>query len=58
MQIGSLEDIRKRVLQSVTGLQNSYRGHKARSQFLELKAGASALQSCEIGSFAAIIIIF
>lgn len=44
-QIGSLEDIRKRVLQSVVGLQKCYRGHKALSQFLELKAGASTLQS-------------
>lgn len=44
-QIGALEDIRKSVLQSVIWVQKSYRGYKARSQFVELKTGVSPLQS-------------
>ncbi|KAK9689005.1 hypothetical protein RND81_09G027500 [Saponaria officinalis] len=44
-QIGALEETRKRVLQSVAGFQKCYRGYKARSQFGELKARVSILQS-------------
>ncbi|KAH9618563.1 hypothetical protein KSS87_006331 [Heliosperma pusillum] len=44
-QIGALEETRKRVLQSVIGFQKCYRGYKARSQFSELKARVSTLQS-------------
>ncbi|KNA06986.1 hypothetical protein SOVF_176050 [Spinacia oleracea] len=44
-QIGELEETRKRVLQSVTGLQKCYRGYKARTQFVELKTRISSLQS-------------
>ncbi|XP_074311049.1 myosin-2-like [Silene latifolia] len=44
-QIGALEETRKQVLQSVIGFQKCYRGYKARSQFNELKARVSNLQS-------------
>ncbi|KAL9236379.1 hypothetical protein vseg_011058 [Gypsophila vaccaria] len=44
-QIGALEEKRKQVLQSVVGYQKCYRGYKARSQFNELKARVSTLQS-------------
>ncbi|KAK9674026.1 hypothetical protein RND81_12G206000 [Saponaria officinalis] len=44
-QIGALEGKRKQVLQSVIGCQKCYRGYKARSQFNEMKAKISTLQS-------------
>ncbi|KAJ8443459.1 hypothetical protein Cgig2_026246 [Carnegiea gigantea] len=44
-QIGTLENTRKRVIQSVIALQKYFRGYKARCEFVELKKRASALQS-------------
>ncbi|XP_021758722.1 myosin-2-like [Chenopodium quinoa] len=44
-QIGALEETRKRVLLSVTGLQKCYRGYKSRTEFVELKTRISSLQS-------------
>ncbi|GAB2230708.1 hypothetical protein Droror1_Dr00014991 [Drosera rotundifolia] len=44
-QIGTLENTRKRVLQAVIGVQSFFRGYRARSQFYELKAKATALQA-------------
>ncbi|KAL9270038.1 Myosin-2-like protein [Drosera capensis] len=44
-QIGALENTRKRVLQAVIGVQSFFRGYRARSQFYELKAKATALQA-------------
>ncbi|GAB2253795.1 hypothetical protein Droror1_Dr00021604 [Drosera rotundifolia] len=52
-QIDALDITRKRVLQAIIGVQSCFRGYKARSQFLELKARASVLQAfvcCENGS--------
>ncbi|GAB2284575.1 hypothetical protein Dimus_019029 [Dionaea muscipula] len=44
-QIGALENLRKRFLQAVIGVQSCFRGHRARCQFYQLKANAAALQA-------------
>jgi len=47
VQIGTLENTRKRVIRSVITLQRYFRGYKARRQFVELKTRVPPLQSCK-----------
>ncbi|KAK4439890.1 Myosin-2 [Sesamum alatum] len=51
-QIGSLEDVRKQVLQGTLELQKCFRGHRARQYFNELKEGVVTLQSYVRGEIA------
>ncbi|GMH25517.1 hypothetical protein Nepgr_027360 [Nepenthes gracilis] len=44
-QIGEFENTRKRVLQSIVGVQRLFRGYKARSQFCKLKRTVATLQA-------------
>ncbi|KAL0443486.1 UNVERIFIED_CONTAM: Myosin-2 [Sesamum latifolium] len=51
-QIGSLEDVRKKVLQGTLEVQKCFRGHRARQYFHELKEGVVTLQSYVRGEIA------
>ncbi|XP_020554045.1 myosin-2 isoform X1 [Sesamum indicum] len=51
-QIGSLEDVRKQVLQGTLEVQKCFRGHRARQYFHELKEGVVTLQSYVRGELA------
>ncbi|KAL7087756.1 hypothetical protein ACP275_13G088300 [Erythranthe tilingii] len=51
-QIGSLENVRKQVLQGTLEVQKCFRGHRARRYFHELKGGVVTLQSYVRGEIA------
>ncbi|KAK9268785.1 hypothetical protein L1049_000548 [Liquidambar formosana] len=44
-QIGALEDMRKRALQGVLGVQKCFRGRQARRYFRDIKSGVIMMQS-------------
>lgn len=46
VQIAVLEDMRKKLLQGILGIQKCFRGKKARRIFHEAKRGIAILQSC------------